>query len=85
MTQQEPRPVPGPETIAQRSADRLASALEEAGFDVGVAFPGLQGILDRTGAPVVELGRVTASDANRLAATLLVAGETHCCGNEHWS
>jgi hypothetical protein len=66
--------------LAQQAADRLALALEEVGFDVGVAFPGLRGLLDVSGTPAVYLGSVTSAvssdlssflgDAVRLGATL---------------
>jgi hypothetical protein len=56
--------------VAQRSADRLALALEEIGFDVGRAFPMLSSGRDRHGTPNVELGRVTTTVADRLSAVL---------------
>ena len=61
-------PVPG--AGAQRAADRLALALEEVGFDVGRAFPGLGSGLDRAGAPAVDLGQVTVPVAEGLAVVL---------------
>lgn len=61
------------EAVAQRSADRLALALEDVGFDVGQAFPMLRGALDRDGTPVVELGRVAAEVADGLANVLVRA------------
>ena len=58
------------EDRARRAADRLALALEESGFDVGRAFPLLIGAVDRDGAPMVELGRVTDEVASELADVL---------------
>jgi hypothetical protein len=58
-----------PHAVAQRAADQLAIALEEIGFDVGQAFPDLQGSIDN-GRAVVDLGRVTAVTAAGLADTL---------------
>jgi len=54
----------------QRAADRLALALEEAGFDVGEAFPGLQSGWNESGAPGVRLGAVTCAVASDLATLL---------------
>jgi hypothetical protein len=56
--------------LAQLSADRLALALEEVGFDVGRAFPMLGGVLDKHGRPSVELGRLTAIVADQLSTVL---------------
>lgn len=67
---QEPSPAAGPDASAQRSADRLALALEDIGFDVGQDFPRLRGGLDYHGAPVVEIGRVALGVADRLSALL---------------
>ena len=50
---------------ARSAADRLALALEDAGFDVGQDFPALQDTIGRRGAPVVRLGDVQPSIANR--------------------
>jgi hypothetical protein len=58
------------EEAAQDAADRLAAALEEAGFDVGVAFAALQGSITLDAEARVELGRISSSDANRLADVL---------------
>jgi hypothetical protein len=55
---------------AQDATDRLALALEEAGFDVGRAFPGLQVGWDEAGVPGVRLGTVNAFVASDLAAFL---------------
>lgn len=63
-------PESGSEAVAQRSADRLALALEDVGFDVGRAFPMLRSGIGQDGAPVVELGRVTAAVADGLSAVL---------------
>jgi hypothetical protein len=65
----------GPEADAQRSADRLALALEDVGFDVGRAFPMLGDGLSRDGAPVVELGRVSATVAAGLSTVLSQAAQ----------
>jgi hypothetical protein len=65
-----------PLAIAQRSADRLALALEEVGFDVGRAFPLLNGVVDRDGTPAVDLGRVAEPVASELAAVLVRAVES---------
>jgi hypothetical protein len=73
------------EAIAQRSADRLAVALEEVGFDVGLAFPMLDGGVDGDGNPIVDLGRVEESVASQLATVLTRAAESRCTSREHWS
>jgi hypothetical protein len=80
----------GPESTAQRSADRLALALEDVGFDVGRTFPALRSGLDHERRPIVELGRVTATVASGLANVLSRAAhrgislsEKSCqCGDE---
>ena len=54
------------EEEAQRAADALALALEEAGFDVGRAFPLLQAAV-RRGVPVVEVGLLAPAVARQLA------------------
>jgi len=61
---------PDAEALAQRAADRLALVLEEVGFDVGVAFPGLHGHSDESGTPAVYLGSVTSAVASDLSAFL---------------
>lgn len=66
---------PTGETVAQQSADRLALALEEVGFDVGMEFPMLCGTQDSHGAPVVALGRVAEKTAFRLSTALYRAAE----------
>lgn len=55
---------------AQRSADRLALALEEAGFDVGQDFPALHHTVGRRGTAVVRIGDVSPAVADRLAEVL---------------
>ena len=55
---------------AQRAADVLAVALEEAGFDVGRAFPELRTTVDATGSAHVEIGPMTPEVAGQLAALL---------------
>ncbi|AEV81990.1 hypothetical protein ACWT_0975 [Actinoplanes sp. SE50] len=64
-----------PATAAQQAADRLAVALEEAGFDVGTAFQDLRSGWDSSGAPGVRIGAVTCTVANDLAALLTSAIE----------
>jgi hypothetical protein len=61
---------PDAESPAQRAADRLALALEEIGFDVGVTFPELHGRSGRSGTAAVLLGTVTPAVAADLAAIL---------------
>ena len=56
---------------ARRSADRLALALEDAGFDVGQEFPALHDAIGRQGAAVVRIGDVRPIIADRLAAALM--------------
>jgi hypothetical protein len=71
---QEPPKELGPDAIAHHSADRLALALEDAGFDVGREFPMLHGGLDRDGTPIVNLGYITEVVAAHL--TTLLTGAT---------
>lgn len=59
-----------PKRAAHRMADRLALALEAAGFDVGREFPMLSGTLDSQGTPIVGVGEVGETTANRLSAVL---------------
>lgn len=73
MTAEEPPAELDPEATAQRSADRLALALEDVGFDVGQAFPMLGSGLDHKRRPIVELGRVTATVASDLSNVLAQA------------
>jgi hypothetical protein len=61
------------ETAARGTTDRLALALEDAGFDVGQDFPALQDAVDRDGGAVVRMGDVRPEVAERLAA--LIRGE----------
>ncbi|MEV6304643.1 hypothetical protein AB0M02_34900 [Actinoplanes sp. NPDC051861] len=58
------------EEVAQESADRLALAFEDAGFDVGQDFPALHDAIGRAGDPVVRIGDVRPAVADRLAAAL---------------
>ena len=58
------------ETEARRATDRLALALEDAGFDVGQDFPALQDTIGRQGSAVVRIGDVQPFVADRLAAAL---------------
>ncbi|GAA0466384.1 hypothetical protein Ade02nite_46720 [Paractinoplanes deccanensis] len=55
---------------ARSAADRLALALEEAGFDVGRDFPHLRDAHDRRGVAVVHVGDVRIEVAERLAEAL---------------
>lgn len=75
MTAQEPPPDSSPDAVAQDSADRLAVALEDVGFDVGVAFPALSGGVGRARTPFVDLGRVTETVARQLSEVLVQAAE----------
>ncbi|WP_432831436.1 hypothetical protein [Dactylosporangium sp. CA-092794] len=52
---------------AQQAADALALALEEAGLDVGRAFPLLHAAIGRDGAPAVEIGHLAPAVAGQLA------------------
>lgn len=61
---------PDAKMLAHDAADRLALTLEEVGFDVGVAFPGLHGASDKSGTPTVHLGNVTSTVALDLSAVL---------------
>ncbi|MEU8241794.1 hypothetical protein AB0C07_26385 [Actinoplanes missouriensis] len=56
--------------VAQDAADRLALALEDAGFDVGKDFPTLNDAIGRQGGAVVRLGDIRPAIADRLAAAL---------------
>ncbi|NMO50927.1 hypothetical protein HH310_06940 [Actinoplanes sp. TBRC 11911] len=55
---------------ARKSADRLAIALEEIGFDVGQEFPALDGAVSREGSAVVRIGDVQPDIADGLASAL---------------
>ncbi|GID61988.1 hypothetical protein Aco03nite_103920 [Actinoplanes couchii] len=55
---------------ARQATDRLALALEDAGFDVGADFPGLHDVVDQAGTVVVRLGDVMPSVADRLTELL---------------
>jgi len=70
MAAEESPSSPDAGTLAQQAADHLALALEEVGFDVGVAFPGLHSALDKSGTPTVHLGQVTCGIASDLSAFL---------------
>jgi hypothetical protein len=73
----------GARGAAERTADRLAVALENVGFDVGRTFPALNGELDREGRPVVDLGRVAEPVASQLATVLARAAESgHTVGEQ---
>jgi hypothetical protein len=78
--------VTGDADIAARiTTDRLAIALEEVGFDVGREFPALAHEVSHEGAPIVNLGRVTAPVADRLRRLLLRPEGSRCFGGEHWT
>lgn len=64
------RPEPASVAPADLAADRLALALEDVGFDVGVAFPALRGGVNRHGADAVELGAVAPTVATQLSMVL---------------
>ena len=66
---------------ARRSADRLALALEEAGFDVGQEFPALYDAINKQGNAAVRVGDVSPSVADRLSAVLL-ASTSQASGTE---
>ncbi len=77
MVAREPSSGSDPDVVAQWSADRLALALEDVGFDVGREFPMLRGRVDGDGLPVVEMGRVTATVAAQLATVLSLVDGPH--------
>jgi hypothetical protein len=85
MATEEPPTNADPVTVAQRTADRLALALEDVGFDVGRAFPALNGGVDRERLPVVDLGRVGEPVALQLATVLERAAGSRCASGEHRS
>ena len=66
----QPSDQPDADAVAQHAADLLALALEDVGFDVGRAFPGLRGALGVDGSARVDVGRVVAATARALAALL---------------
>ncbi|BFU45768.1 hypothetical protein [Krasilnikovia sp. MM14-A1004] len=68
------------EAAARTSADRLALALEDAGFDVGHDFPALHDAIGRQGLAVVRIGDVQPSVADRLAARLRGDVARDCAG-----
>jgi len=52
------------------SADLLALALENVGFDVGREFDMLRSAVDYRARPAVDLGQITESTAQRLITVL---------------
>jgi hypothetical protein len=62
-----------PTEVSHLIADRLALAFEDAGFNVGTAFPELRQGWDVSGAPGVRIGSVTSEVAADLAALLFRA------------
>ena len=72
-------------TGAQGSADGLALALEDVGFDVGQEFPALHDAIGRQGSAVVRIGDVQPAVADRLSAILLrnsASGADHSRGDD---
>ncbi|PRY30895.1 hypothetical protein [Pseudosporangium ferrugineum] len=67
------------EELARTSAERLALALEDAGFDVGQEFPALYDAIGRQGTAVVRVGDISPPVADRLAVVLLAGAsqESH--------
>ena len=61
---------------AQASADRLALALEDVGFDVGQEFSALHDTIGRHGLAVVRLGDIGPATADRLVLVLSRAAES---------
>ena len=59
-----------PRHAARMSADLLALALENVGFDVGREFGMLRGAVDYRAQPAVDLGQITESAAQRLTTVL---------------
>jgi hypothetical protein len=57
-------------TVASRSQDRLARALENIGIDVGHGLPRLYADVDALGTPVVVLGPIGADVADQLSMAL---------------
>ncbi|GAB7040205.1 MULTISPECIES: hypothetical protein [Catenuloplanes] len=60
---------PSKEAAAQ-ATDRLATSLEEAGFDVGRDFPDLAAIMTLGYGPPVRVGRISIDTAARLCDLL---------------
>lgn len=63
-----PEEIPPLDESARQAADLLALALEDAGFDVGMDFPGLRSGWDASNSPGVHLGSVRHAVASELAA-----------------
>ena len=57
--------------VARSATDRLAVALEEVGFDVGLEFPALHDAIGCRGQAVVRIGDVAPMVADRLSDVLL--------------
>jgi hypothetical protein len=57
-------------TVASRSQDRLARALENIGIEVGTGVPRLYADVDALGTPVVIVGPIGADVADRLSMVL---------------
>jgi hypothetical protein len=75
MTPRDPLSDADARRLAQDTADRMATTLEEVGFDVGREFPMLRSGLDIHGAPTVDLGRVSITVAERIISVLARAAE----------
>jgi hypothetical protein len=61
--------------VAQDTADHVATALEDVGFDVGREFPMLRSGMNIHGSPTVDLGRVSITVADRIITVLKGAAE----------
>ncbi len=70
MTDQNPFRGNGPDEAAQQATDRLATSLEEVGFDVGQDFPQLSAVSTFGYGPPVRVGRISAETASRLCDVL---------------
>lgn len=64
-----------PRSAAGMSADLLASALENVGFDVGREFVMLRSAVDYRARPAVDLGQIPELTAQRLTIVLSRAAE----------
>ncbi|MDR7279128.1 hypothetical protein [Catenuloplanes atrovinosus] len=60
----------GPDEVAQRATDRLATSLEAVGFDVGEDFPQLSSVSTFGYGPPVRVGRISTETASRLCDVL---------------
>jgi hypothetical protein len=76
MTAPEPPPS-SPDEATQHTADRLALALEEVGFDVGRDFPSLGARMGVTREWLITFGDVRPAVAARLADLLIRSNRQH--------